>query len=278
MQSIREKGQGAAPLQYSFKRYEKKFLLTEGQLEELLPCLKQRMREECYGLHTICNLYYDTDHFDLIRASLRKPAYKEKFRLRSYGVPDLEDPVFAEIKKKYAGVVYKRRVAAPVGEIQAFLQGHCLAHEDPQIQREIHWFLRTHEIAPRVFIGYERIAFEGIEDEGLRITFDRNIRWRDCELDLCAGMGGAPVLRDDPIVMEIKLVCAMPLWLAGLLSRYRIYPVSFSKYGACYERNIAPVSFRGTVPESADDFGGRRKAVCCRKGAENRITEVENLC
>lgn len=37
--------------------------------------------------------------------------YKEKLRVRSYGVPTGDDKVFVELKKKYDGVVYKRRVA-----------------------------------------------------------------------------------------------------------------------------------------------------------------------
>ncbi len=239
----RTEGNGK-PVQYTFKRYEKKFLLTEGQYEKLFPPLQRRMEEEGFGLHTICNIYYDTDTFDLIRSSLRKPAYKEKFRLRSYGTPGQEDPVFAEIKKKFDGVVYKRRVAAAPGEIQAFLQGWHIPHEDDQIQREIHWFLHIHEILPKVFIGYERIALEGTqEDPGLRITFDRNIRWRNYDLDLCAGDEGELVLPEGLIVMEVKLLWGMPLWLVELLGKEQIYSSSFSKYGACYQRHIARAYF-----------------------------------
>ena len=53
-------------------------------------------------------LYYDTPDYNLIRQSIEKPKYKEKLRLRSYGVPAKEDQVFLEIKKKYAD---KRRTA-----------------------------------------------------------------------------------------------------------------------------------------------------------------------
>ncbi len=237
-------------IQYSFKRYEKKYLLSREQFEELYPKLRQRMKEECYGLHTICNLYYDTDQFDLIRASLGKPSYKEKFRLRSYGVPRREDYIFAEIKKKFAGVVYKRRVAATPGEIQEFLEGAYLAHEDAQIQREIHWFLQSHVIVPKVFLGYERIALEEAGDFGLRVTFDRNIRFRRENLDLCAGDEGQSLFPDDIIVMEVKLFRSAPLWLAALLSEHQIYAAGFSKYGSCYQRHIAAEFFRERMLQS----------------------------
>lgn len=226
-------------IQYSFQRYEKKFLLTPGQYKALIPELLRHMSTDQYGLHTICNIYYDTDNFDLIRASLDKPMYKEKFRLRSYGVPDDDAVVFAEIKKKFDGVVYKRRVAATAWQMDGFLKGERLEHEAEQIQREIRWFLHKYELSPKVFIGYERVAWAGLEDSELRITFDQNIRWRVQDLDLRRGTQGSPVLDQELILMEVKLPMTSPLWLADALNGLRIYSTSFSKYGTCYQRHLA---------------------------------------
>lgn len=226
-------------IQYSFQRKEKKYILTPEQAGQLVPKLQQYMTPDEYGVHTVCNLYYDTEDFELIRTSLEKPPYKEKFRVRSYGTPEKEEPVFAEIKKKCDGVVYKRRVAASSGELEKFLQGEEIEHEDSQIQREIHWFLKKHRLLePRVFIAYERAAFIGKEDPELRITFDWNIRWRTDHLNLCDGDQGNPVMDEKRLVMEIKLPDAAPLWLAELLSEEKIYPASFSKYGVCYQRHL----------------------------------------
>lgn len=226
-------------VQHSFERYEKKYLLTPAQYEALLPRLRERMTEDEYGMYTICNIYYDTEDYSLIRTSLSRPAYKEKFRLRSYGVPGERSLVFAEIKKKFDGVVYKRRVEGEPETIQAFVdQGKSLP-ADSQIQREITCFLKRYHPEPRVFIAYERLALAG-KEEDLRITFDRNIRWRDRELDLRAGDQGSPVLADDGIVMEIKVPSAFPVWLASCLSVLEIYPTSFSKYGTCYRTCILP--------------------------------------
>ncbi|MDE7052947.1 MAG: polyphosphate polymerase domain-containing protein [Lachnospiraceae bacterium] len=225
-------------IEYTFKRYEKKFLLSLCQYEEMLKRFKQWMEIDEYGLHTICNIYFDTDNFDLIRASIEKPPYKEKFRLRSYGIPGSNDNIFAEIKKKFNGIVYKRRIALKQHEMQYFFGGGGVLHESRQIQREIHWFFKMYNIEPKVFIGYERIAFAGRDDPGLRITFDQNIRWRTEELDLYAGDKGQPVMDDNKIVMEIKFPQAAPLWLASLLSELKVYPHSFSKYGTCYKKYI----------------------------------------
>lgn len=71
--------------------------------------------KDAYGAYTICNIYYDTGDWRLICKSLEKPVYKEKLRVRSYGVPTGDDKVFVELKKKYDGMVYKRRVAMTAG-------------------------------------------------------------------------------------------------------------------------------------------------------------------
>ena len=64
----------------------------------------------------------DTPDHRLIRSSLEKPVYKEKLRLRSYGVPQSDTTVFAELKKKYKGIVYKRRIGMPRHEAACFLK------------------------------------------------------------------------------------------------------------------------------------------------------------
>lgn len=240
-----------AKIQYSFRRYEKKFILTPRQYRGILPLLEPWMEADQYGQYTICSLYYDTDTFELIRNSVEKPPYKEKFRLRSYGVPGEDDPVFGEIKKKFDGVVYKRRVAAPLADMERFLAGGELSHESPQIQREIHWFLRCHPIRPQVFIAYDRTAYTGREDPELRLTFDRNIRWRTRELDLRAGDHGDPVLPEERIIMEIKIPQAMPLRLVRALDQVKAYPASFSKIGSCYQLHLAREVFSTAVFASA---------------------------
>ena len=112
----------ADTMQYSFARYEQKYFLTPAQLAALLARIAPHIQRDAHARYTICNLYYDTDDWRLIRASLEKPIYKEKLRVRSYGVPGDGDGVFAEIKKKYAGVVYKRRITLPPTDAAAFLR------------------------------------------------------------------------------------------------------------------------------------------------------------
>ncbi len=222
----------------SFRRVEKKYLLTPQQYQQVCAGMAAYMEADQYTHYTICNLYYDTEDYALIRASLEKPVYKEKLRMRSYGIPGNRDKVFMELKKKYDGVVYKRRVVMEASAAQRYISHGIQPEHEEQIHHEIDWFMRFYQPEPRVFIGYEREAYAGIELPDLRITFDTGLRWRTDHLDLRQGQEGNPLLPPDQILMEIKIPGAAPVWLAHLLSEIEAYPTSFSKYGTYYKQQI----------------------------------------
>lgn len=221
--------------QMIFKRYELKYMLTKAQTEQIKRYMAAYMQGDAYGRSTICNIYYDTPVFLLIRRSIEKPVYKEKLRLRSYGVATPDSITFVELKKKYEDVVYKRRVAMPEHEAMAYLAGQ--SHPaDTQIVREIDYARQLYcPLQPTVFVSYEREAFYAKDDPDFRVTFDERILWRDTDLSLCAGVGGAPILHEGQTLMEIKTGAAIPLWMVKLLSDQHIYKTSFSKYGTAYQ-------------------------------------------
>lgn len=235
-------------IQCSFKRYEKKYLLTPAQYEAVRAGMQAYMTPDAYSRYTICNVYYDTDDFSLIRTSLEKPLYKEKLRVRSYGAVDDDGRVFVELKKKFDGVVYKRRVVMDAADAVAYLDGREPG-DDSQIFREIDWFMHTYRPTPKVFIAYDREAYAGTDNPDLRITFDTRLRGRTENVDLRAGDYGQPILSGNQILMEIKIPGAAPLWLARLLAENHIVSTSFSKYGAYYKRYIlAPAAVQYHAP------------------------------
>ncbi|MFU0827217.1 MAG: VTC domain-containing protein [Lachnoclostridium sp.] len=225
--------------QYTFKRYEKKYLLEPEKYEILINRLQDYMKIDAYGLITICNIYFDTPDHRLIRASLEKPVYKEKLRLRSYGVPEKGDPAFIELKKKYKGIVYKRRIKTDLASAEVYLYQSKQTLEEGQIKNEIDWFLKFYsDIRPSMYISYDRIAMYGLEDKDLRVTFDSNITWREEDLWLEHGIWGNSLLEKDEKLMEVKISKAMPIWMAKLFDELKIYPTSFSKYGKSYLESL----------------------------------------
>lgn len=229
-----------AHYQSVFKRYEKKYRINKSQYLLLKKALLPHMTEDEFGLHTICNLYYDTPSYEIIRRSIEKPVYKEKLRLRSYGIPGLQDKIFFELKKKYNKEVFKRRIALSLESFHHYISQGVQPKASPQILSEIQWFMKMYDPTPRIYIAYDRLALFGNEDSKIRVTFDKNIRFRTHDLCLSSGDHGALILPPDECIMEIKVAGALPIWLSDILSRHHILPTSFSKYGVCYKEFLFP--------------------------------------
>ena len=223
----------------TFNRLEKKFILTEEQYLLIKAEIDKRFDPDEYGETKICNLYYDTPDYILITRSIEKPIYKEKLRLRTYGVPTSESLGFAEVKKKYNGVVFKRRIVMPLDKSLDFLANKCDIENPTQISRELKYFLNFYKtLAPRIYISYDRSAFFCKDDKDFRITFDKNLTWRNYDLDLTKGSYGDSLLQDGQVLMEVKVATAIPMWLVNILSQNKIYTRSFSKVGTAFTKMI----------------------------------------
>ncbi len=233
-------------VQSVFARREIKYLISKEQKEYIKFVMAEYMSPDEFGKSTICSIYYDTPTHMLIRRSQESPIYKEKLRLRSYGVANDDSTAYVEIKKKFKGIVYKRRVGLMLHDAEAWLAGAPPRFKkEPtvrqmQIAREVEFFLSRYDgIIPAMFIGCEREAFYAKDDREFRVTFDENILARDWDLTLDKGFYGEKLLDDDTALMELKAGGALPLWMAELLSDKHIFKTKFSKYGRAYRSGIA---------------------------------------
>lgn len=95
-----------------FNRTEEKYLLTRRQAERLLETAGNRLTPDPYcrdgQTYLVENVYFDTADDDLISRAVEKNIFRQKLRLRSYGIPAPETTVFLEIKKKYEGTGNKQ--------------------------------------------------------------------------------------------------------------------------------------------------------------------------
>lgn len=248
----------------TFERKETKFVLNACQVAELKRRISSRMQLDAYGRTRIDSLYFDTPNRDIISRSLEKPTYKEKLRVRAYGDAALDSAVFVEIKKKFKGIVYKRRVCMSRAGAQAYLKGmeYCQAQraypinglfdeesisgQNMQIAHELDAFMQRYsELQPSMVISCMREAWKAIDENDpecdVRITFDEDISYVDMmgkRFDYEAALaaeGKDFALTGGNAVLEVKCAGAFPLWLVGDLRACGIKPQSFSKYGTAYQ-------------------------------------------
>lgn len=222
-----------------FKRYELKYLMNEDQRNAVYEALEKNMVLDKYGRSEIRNVYYDTDSFLLIRRSIEKPIYKEKLRLRSYGRPKKGGEVFVELKKKYKGVVYKRRITMPLDDAETWFGDPEAVRPDGQIAAEIDFLRERYPgIRPMMNVNYMREAYYCEDGSDLRVTVDTDVRASLEELGLRSKNTGEEVLPDGYTLMELKTMGGIPLWMTDVLSKNKLYKSSFSKYGNAYKQLV----------------------------------------
>lgn len=221
-----------------FRRVEKKYLLNIEQYKMLMERIKDYIELDTYDYSTICNIYFDTDDYLLVNRSIEKPIYKEKIRLRSYGIPKKDSKVFLEIKKKYKGIVGKRRISVSLKDFYKYFETGKYPDTNTQIMNEIDYCFKFYNLRPKVFLAYDRHSYRSISDKNFRLTFDQNIRSRTDNLYLEKGDAGTLLLDNGEYIMEVKTLGAFPLWFVNALSNLKIYPTSFSKYGNVYKKQI----------------------------------------
>lgn len=229
-----------------FNRYEHKYMMDYDTFLKVRAVMDEHMEldshNQNYEPYTIANIYYDTADDYLIRKSLSKPTYKEKLRLRAYGVPRRTEKVFLEIKKKFNGIVNKRRTSLLLYEAYDFIESGTPPEPKPymntQVLKELDYFMQVYDLKPKLYLAYDRIAYFEKDNPDLRISFDTNIRSRRYDLQLESGDFGEALHDGDTYLMEIKTSLAKPLWLTNMLTELDIKRRSFSKYGTEFKRYI----------------------------------------
>lgn len=219
------------------KRYELKFILNKAQVNTFKEKVLDYMKIDKYGLTTISSIYYDTPSYTLINKSIEKPPYKEKIRLRSYGLAKKDSNVFLEIKRKNEKIVYKRRIVTSESKAEKFFK-EDEEFDEKQISRELHAFKEKYGVLePKYLIIYDRIAYFQ-ENSDLRVTLDMNPRYRVEELNLHTSLEGIPLLKEGEAILEIKVQHSIPLWLVDILTKEKIYKSSFSKVGTAHKMEL----------------------------------------
>lgn len=230
-----------------FKRFKKEYVITREQYELLMGFTEGKIVEDMNTDYKISSLYYDTENYDLVKSSVEDSVYKGRLLLRTYDKPGINSPAYIELKKKYEGVMYKRRYKTSLSNALAFLEEKsCTTTDDyarPEV-KEITDFLNSYRLTPKALIINNRKAFHDAKDPDFRLTSDSNVLFKNLDGDPEESSICMPLIDPDNIVMEIKAPGTIPLWLSKLMSELEIYPESLSKYELAYKTYICNTGFQ----------------------------------
>lgn len=245
----------------TFKRVEDKYFLTKEQMEEVIRRSGSHLMEDVYFKYTVRSVYCDSGNADLVIRSLMGTGYKAKLRLRCYGEPE-HSPIFLETKKKWEGIVYKKRIMLGEQEAYDYLNDGIPHHVHNNTAGEIDYMIRYYGLKPKVFIAYDRICYAAAEESDVRVTFDYNIRYRLHDLDL-REYGDEIPLEKAEFTMEVKAMDRYPIWLTEILSDLKLYQGSFSKYGTIYTQNLETMTPRAQKPYRYAQYSNQKERAIC---------------
>lgn len=229
-----------------FNRYELKYILNLEQyyqLAEILPnYLQTDERGDKHGRYKITSLYYDTDDYKAYWDKIEGHKFRRKLRVRVYGRETVtpETLCFAEIKQRINKTLQKKRVYIPYAEAEALCGASEpiaseveMSEEDLAVTSEIRYLQSTLQLRPACVVTYDRMAFDGSEyEDGLRITFDTNLKGRTHDLSLLSYVPNQFFISPDYCIMEVKVNYRVPYWLTELVGKYGLTLRRISKYCA----------------------------------------------
>ena len=220
-----------------FERKEKKYVLTRDVLESFLNSIHLHLVPDERDITRVSSLYYDTPENTLISRSLEKPVYKEKIRIRAYGDVDENSEVFVELKKKFKGIVYKRRFSCTLSEAEAFMTGNSKEETDRNYLEVKACRDRYSNLQAKMLIVTNRLALYTNDGSDIRLTIDFNPTYDSVNLDMKKDAMHLFLLDKDKCILEIKSAGALPMWMIEQMSRMQIRPQSFSKYGEAFKKS-----------------------------------------
>ena len=225
-----------------FNRYELKYLVHYEQAGEFLNLVGRYIERDVnagpQGVYRICSLYFDSPELTAFWEKLDGVKFRRKVRLRKY-LNDERDEVFLEIKQRTDRTVQKRRTRGRLGPLLSLMRRGrgCVARDD--VTDEAIWLADTHRLSPKAITSYNREAYFGRFERGLRITFDKNVRGR-----LWRGRFGCDPRRDAFIVppsmfvLEVKCNNTVPTWVCSALNSMNLQIWRFSKYCGVINRHV----------------------------------------
>jgi len=227
-----------------FDRWELKYVVTIKQMYQLIQEIDHYVIEDEHsdnGLYKIKSLYYDTYDFRFYQEKISGNKYRQKLRLRGYGDVHSNDEVFFEIKQRYSSTVQKRRVGMHLDDAYSLINDDILdkaKHSDKKLKviEEVRYLQSLHALEPKAVVSYDRKAFMGRYEDGLRITFDTNLKCRNANHGLEGIHKEQYFMHPGLAVLEIKTNEKVPIWLISLIQRHSIEAERVSKYCLSVEK------------------------------------------
>ncbi len=230
-------------------RVERKYLVPNSKRElireRLLPFVDvdsyTHKNEHGISEYTVRSIYYDSKDLCCYSEKHEGVMLRRKFRIRGYNEQREDSRVVMEIKRKFAARQKKYRSRVMYKDVEDLLHYGDLGQYvimngqdgDPlDDASRFMYHIKKKQFIPTCLVVYEREAYFGKFDKGVRITFDKNIRSRLYPpLSTLYEERDLKLLFRNNFILEIKYFNdEMPLWARSLVQEFRLRNDALSKY------------------------------------------------
>lgn len=242
-------------------RYELKYVVREPRAVAVADFVSSYLRPSDHNGsgpirgHPVISLYMDSPDFFFFRQGFTGHKNRIKLRIRIYD-DEWNRPAFLEIKRRVSEVICKdRAMISREGVRQILSEGWPvkpyfadntnLKHGNRrQDVNEGFWgFANRVRAQGKLYISYYREIYESLEDDELRVTFDRQIRGSHYDGSgrlQVPKTGWRPFLPpylapfpDDGVILELKYDNRPPRWMIDLVKTFNLQQTPVCKYCAC---------------------------------------------
>jgi hypothetical protein len=234
-------------------RYERKYLVPNEHMSALRQRILPFVTPDDYALpteegifqYTVRSIYLDSYDMECYTQKESGIKLRRKLRIRGYNELDENSKVVLEIKRKIGNRIKKHRSTLMFSDLEAMLkysniEDHIINDKREEAMddaRRFFYHLKKKLYRPTNLIVYEREAFQGKIDGGVRITFDKNIRSKLFpKLESLYEDHNLKALFNDHFVLEIKYFTnEMPIWARAAVYDFKLRNDAISKYTIGYD-------------------------------------------
>lgn len=231
-------------------RYERKYYIRNERLDELRERLRPFVNPDVHsktgadGLsqYTVRSIYYDTPFMEYYYEKKEGLENRNKFRIRVYDQFKKGDVAFLEIKKKLGNRIKKHRSTLPADQVRDLLttgnmEDHIIVNKkSPNALKDASMFLYYYykkSLKPVNLVVYEREAYHGKFDPGVRITFDKNVRSTIYpKLGELYSEDRNKAITPGYFILEVKYYEIIPVWALSIIEEFKLSLEAISKFAS----------------------------------------------
>lgn len=230
-------------------RREYKYLIHQKDIDQLRKRITPFVTVDNFASegnqYTVRSIYFDTSKLKYYNEKVEGFKIRKKLRVRGYNELGDESVVFLEIKRKYENHIDKNRSALKYYNLNDLLstsdlESYCLTENGFQNSVEdgekfLH-HIHKNSLKPIILVVYEREAYYSKFDAGLRLTFDKNLRYLLFpSLDKLYTEEDMKYTMPKYFIFEIKFFRGFPKWLQSAIQDLNISRMALSKYTLCLD-------------------------------------------